>query len=163
MYADKRNLKHGFTMIELLMVIMLVAILSGVALPQYLNFQYEGKVASATQFMNNIKSSLKVSLSKARIACGQNGYPSANAIVTNSLLADNYCTATQLPDPEDRKLLTNSLTPPLNPITNLNTIVEVTCGSICTCSDVTAGYYYNPTTGDIGYHGLADCATTPAP
>ena len=149
--------KHGFTMIELLMVIMLVAILAGTALPQYLDFRTDGRKAAAVQYVNNIRSSLKMTLSKARMSCNRDTYPTVNAIINNTLLADGYCTSAQLVDPQDRKLLTNSVEVPMNPISNLNTIVSVACPTICDCVDVAAGYYYNQDTGDMGYPGLGDC------
>lgn len=158
MRPRSRKNNHGFTMIELLMVIVLTGTLAATALTQYLDFKRDGEIASAVQFINNIKSSLKMALSKARVSCNRDTYPSMNAIITNSLLADNYCTALQLPDAEDRKILTNSMEPPINPFSNLNTIIEVSCPSLCTCNQGNAGYYYNPSTGDIGYPNIGDCA-----
>lgn len=71
------------------MVIMLVAILAGTALPQYLDFRSDGRKAAAVQYVNNIKASVKMTLSKARLACGRDSYPGVNAIINNTLLADN--------------------------------------------------------------------------
>jgi len=158
MLSRSPSRRSGFTMIELLMVIMLTSVLSATAVTQYLDFKKEGQIASSVQYINNLKSSLKMALQKARIHCAQESYPSLDAIVQNSLYADGYCTTDQLTDIEDTKILTNSVAAPINPLTNLNTIVSVNCSSICTCNDVTAGYYYNQNTGDIGYPNIGDCA-----
>jgi len=45
--AKKKNKKNGFTLVELLIVVVILGILSGVALPNFLKQRDKAKVASA--------------------------------------------------------------------------------------------------------------------
>jgi prepilin-type N-terminal cleavage/methylation domain-containing protein len=50
------NRRAGFTMIELIMVVIIVAVLASLALPQYVNFVEKARVAEATNYIGVIKS-----------------------------------------------------------------------------------------------------------
>ncbi|MEZ4873132.1 MAG: prepilin-type N-terminal cleavage/methylation domain-containing protein [Bdellovibrionales bacterium] len=47
--------KNGFTLIEILMVIVLIGILSGVAITQFINFGDDARIATTTQKLNEFK------------------------------------------------------------------------------------------------------------
>ncbi|MEZ4814774.1 MAG: type II secretion system protein [Bdellovibrionota bacterium] len=59
----------GFTMIELLMVIMLVAILGSVAITQYLDFRKEGKEAAAAQVAASLNTAIKLQFVQSTLRC----------------------------------------------------------------------------------------------
>lgn len=50
------NRRSGFTMIELIMVVIIVAVLAALALPQYVSFVEKARVAEATNLIGMIKS-----------------------------------------------------------------------------------------------------------
>ncbi len=107
---------RGFTMIELLMVITIVSILGAVALPQFLNFRTEARVAALQSNLSTIRVGYKNQLLQVRLKCPgavwvANNYPSnifsamsANDITTGySNPATRICTPQEIPDAADRK------------------------------------------------------------
>ncbi len=116
--------RSGFTMIELLMVILLIAMLGAAALPQFLDFRNEAKVAVLQQNLYNIRVAYKNQLQQALLKCGAalppwtNGFSTLNTVF--KLLYENgryndityhqsnserLCTTEQVPDPSDRSFL----------------------------------------------------------
>jgi MSHA pilin protein MshA len=57
--------KHGFTLIELVVVISIIAIMSAVALPRYTNMQSQARAAKAQAIFGSIKSAAAL----ARASC----------------------------------------------------------------------------------------------
>ncbi len=86
--------QHGFTMIELVMVIVILGILGAVAFPKFANFTSDARKASLQGALGSIKSAAAISHAKAlvgNLSSGAqtitlegvsvtmfNGYPTAN-------------------------------------------------------------------------------------
>ncbi len=104
------------------MVIMIISILGATALPQFLDFRNEAKVAMLQQNLMNIRTAYKNQLQQAMLKCGaelppwMNGLNATmnvygllhqagqrNDMTYNQSSSTRLCTTAQLPDPNDRK------------------------------------------------------------
>jgi len=96
-------------MVELTLVIITVGIISVVALPKFLNFAQEGRVASATQAVNALKGAVAMKKQQMMLKCGMEGtdWPNLTAINANDLRAGGQCTSDQIND-QDAKFLTTT-------------------------------------------------------
>lgn len=107
-YVRRRALR-GFTMVELMLVIVTVGVLGIIALPKFLNFAEEGRVASATQATNVLKGAVAIKKQQMMLQCNLLGdaWPCLDAINQNDIRACGQCTSEQVSD-EDAKFLTNT-------------------------------------------------------
>ena len=62
---DHRNRRNGFTLIELVVVISVIAIMSAIALPRYINLQPQARIAKAQAILGSVKSAAAL----ARASC----------------------------------------------------------------------------------------------
>ena len=96
-------------MIELLMVIMLVAILGAVALPQFLDFRTEGQAAARSQMVQSIATGVKLQKAQAILRCSAGGssWPPLASVLANDVTSGTgaLCTTTQIPNAADRKFI----------------------------------------------------------
>ncbi len=91
----------GFTLIELIMVIVILGVLSGFALPKFSNLVSEAEQGTIEGAVSNVKSAAGIAHTKWLIANSNpstinlegstidivNGYPSANIVATNGNIA----------------------------------------------------------------------------
>ena len=115
--------KRGFTLIELVVVMVILGILAAVAIPKFVNLTTEAKVASTKGLLGGVRSA--ISIDYARYAAQNNGNTA-------------WPTAANLPG-----LLQGGV--PQNPYTNSSAITAKT--SRVTGAD--AGWYYNAGEGDF--------------
>lgn len=135
----KKSRSNGFTMIELLMVIMLVAILGAVALPQFLDFRNEGRIAAAQSILQSLKTGIKLQKANAKLRCDADF---ASTIPFDSFQANDItagasplCTTSQIPVSTERRFI-DSNGFPKNPYNDLTSVGD--------CSSTTyVGYCYD--------------------
>ncbi len=110
--------KRGFTMIELLMVIAIVAILGATALPQFLDFRNEARASMVRKSLASMRVAIKNAMHQARLRCGRSFNTDQELIAFNHSLEQNnltaasgsvpgtpLCTTAQLPNAVDRQII----------------------------------------------------------
>ncbi|MEI8175798.1 MAG: prepilin-type N-terminal cleavage/methylation domain-containing protein [Candidatus Omnitrophota bacterium] len=76
--------KKGFTLIELVMVIVIVGILAAIAIPKFVSLMTNAKVAATQGGLGAIRSAIAISYAKSATS-GNPAFPSA---ITTDLFAD---------------------------------------------------------------------------
>lgn len=155
--------QRGFTIIEMLMVILLVAILSAVAIPQFLDFRTDARDAATSAALGAIRTGIANQKGLMTLRCGAaaSAWPSAAAVGANDIVTGGDCTAAQVPSTDDRKLVASAALPgnPWGPA-QATTVTACTAGGGCDPLDATDcagnaygaaadGWCYNPATGQI--------------
>ncbi len=119
-------MKKGFTLIELVMVMVILGILSAVAIPTFFNLQDEAKEASVKGGLGGLRSGISIWYAKTA-ASGLAVWPTLGELTqaTNGVMASG-----QIPD---------------NPYTNSSDLVAGTAET----ANSSAGWIYDANTGNI--------------
>ena len=118
--------KGGFTLIELVMVLVILGILASVAIPTFFNLQEQAKEASAKAALGGLRSGIAIWYAKTATS----GTPS-------------YPTLGELTQSTNGVMLNGAI--PVNPYTNKATIKAGTSSD----ADTTVGWIYDVATGKI--------------
>ncbi|MBF0360366.1 MAG: type II secretion system protein [Oligoflexia bacterium] len=148
----------GFTLIEILMVVLLVSILALVAIPQFVDFQADAKNAATSGALGSIRTAIANQKVNMVVRCGKLGsaWPVLADLTANNITPTS-CTVAQVPNASDRVFLSTGF--PKNPWGTLATIAAC-AGTGCTTPRVATvscagtavfagNWCYNPATGDF--------------
>lgn len=103
--ATRRVLAPAFTLIELIAVIVVLAILAGVAVPRYFDYTDRAKAAAVQGTLGNVRSAVNNFYANASLS-GTPAYPTSAQLTTQgTVLQDAF---------------------PINPFNNLSTVTAAT-------------------------------------
>lgn len=127
----RNNRRRGFTLIELVVVVLILGIIGAVAAPKMLNTMASARTNAAKQSLAIVRSAIEA----YRTQDPNYAYPPANATTP---LATSLAPYLKGPFP----------TSPLS--NNNNTVTDSTASPLVYVSGNSAGWIYNSTTGDFG-------------
>jgi general secretion pathway protein G len=135
--ASCRSHQSGFTLVELLIVVVILAILATILVPQFSN---DGQSAKSS----NVLTELQIIRVQLQYYASQHvaGYPTVGQMWTNMTSKTNL-DGTTTGTPTIGPFLQQA---PVNPFTGVSTVVD---GSVTTAGSATTGWLYNANTGNV--------------
>ncbi len=127
----KLNSRAGFTLIELVIIIVVLGILAAVAIPKYQDISNEAKAAAAKGSLASLRSGISIYYANAAVKTGSATWPPIDSMRTigtvmmQALPANPYQSANNAPD---------------------SIVTGVTKGTIV---GTRGGWAYKPSTGEI--------------
>lgn len=76
----KNNAQGGFTLIELIVVIVILGILAATAMPKFMNMSGEARAASANAMLGTVRSAVAMDYAKTLAKTGKEEFPTATAL-----------------------------------------------------------------------------------
>ena len=131
MLSAKLSDDRGFTLIELVIIIVILGILAAVAIPQYQNITNEAREAQCRALLGSLRSGITIFYANQAVTTGIATWPTVvqletvNTVMAQRLPENPYVAATDAPD----SIVTG-------------VAVGVTVGT-------RGGWAYNPVTGEI--------------
>lgn len=163
---DEFGMQAGFTLVEVLMVVLLVSVLAAVAIPQFIDFRSDAKDGATQSALGSLRSAIMNQYTQMKLRCGTTGptYPTTAQINANDITTNgNPCTTSMITKVDDRKFFVSGSVPdnPWSGSTPQNTVVSCSgattgcvqnSGFACNGAAYTAtssGWCYNSSTGQI--------------
>ena len=124
-----RRSRAGFTLIELMAVVLILAILAGVALPKFFNYAADAKVASCKGTLGGVRAGIANFYANKAISAGTAAYPTLAELTSGATMQETI---------------------PANPYNSDNSVVAATTGQSSARTMVAGGAgwaYYDGAAG----------------
>jgi prepilin-type N-terminal cleavage/methylation domain-containing protein len=82
-------IRKGFTLIELMAVVLILAILAGVALPKFFNYQNQAKEASCKGTLGGVRAGIANFYANEAITSGTAAYPTLTELTDGSTMQES--------------------------------------------------------------------------
>ena len=141
----KRYAKKGFTLVEILIVVIILGILAAIVIPQFTQASTEARISNLKTNLQTIRSQLLL----YKMQHDAEAYPDANFETQMTQYTDPQGGVSATPD------ATHTLGPylqaiPINPVSNLNTVRVVTGAATAFAAPAAeGGWWFNSTTGEF--------------
>jgi prepilin-type N-terminal cleavage/methylation domain-containing protein len=140
--------RNGFTLVEILIVVIILGILAAIVIPQFTDASEEAKLSSLVSDLQTVRSQIQLYKFHHRHGTaslpGTVGGVSFEDSMTKYTNIDGTVAATQAPDPNGGVYGPYLQKIPTNPFDNN---VDVTAGAGSPPGNDDSGWYYNPITG----------------
>ncbi len=130
--------QKGFTLIELVIVLILLGILAAVAVPKFMNLQEEAKKSGVKGALASVRSAINIYYANANLKGKANVFPPSEAVLKNILNGPIPDNAAVINPSADKKSIdvTTTATPPAVTAADSETSTK-------------AAWRYNSTTGQF--------------
>jgi prepilin-type N-terminal cleavage/methylation domain-containing protein len=81
--------KAGFTLIELMAVVLILAILAGVALPKFFNYQTQAREASCKGTLGGVRAGIANFYSNKAVSTGTAAYPTLAELTSGATMQES--------------------------------------------------------------------------
>ena len=144
MQHKMNNNNKGFTIIELIMVMIIIGVLAAVAIPRFTDIVIESEVAVEQRIINTITEGLETYAREQYVANGVRSWPTNPFLALSKMPPDYDGNLTRLTDMKDRDWLFTG--------EGNNNEFNLTVAHLRK-SDSVAIWTYNPETGSVAYEG----------
>jgi general secretion pathway protein G len=140
MFRCARKSRGGFTLVEILIVVVILGIMAAIVIPQFANASSDARTASMRTTLNNVRNQIEVFKGQ------HNDQPPQMVGMWTLLLTSSSTTETDLANPVGTRWGPYLQSAPINPF---NSVSGVSNAAV----DPSAGWYYEPS--GIGFTFMA--------
>ena len=144
MFTPTRNLRRGFTLVEILIVVIILGILAAIVIPQFANASTDARTSNLRTTLNSVRN--QIELFKGQ----HNDQPPQLVGMWTLMMTSSGTTETATATPTGTRWGPYLQDVPINPLNNMTTVSSAT-------TDPNAGWYYEP--AGIGFTFSARDAT----